>query len=1042
MLKSAEKFRYTPPKNGYPEWNNNPEIFQLNRCEAHATLMPFDTVEEALRGKRQASKNYQSLNGQWKFSFSETPEERSQDFYKANFDSSNWDTIKVPAHWQLQGYDYPQYTNVRYPWSETEDIQPPFAPTKYNPVGQYIQTFTLPKQWEKQPVYIHFEGVESAFYIWVNGEFVGYSEDTFTPAEFDLTPYLQDGENKVAVEVYRWSDASWLEDQDFWRLSGIFRDVYLYTTPIVHVQDFFVQTDLDAQYRDAELKIEAKIRNYLKQTDENIKFSAMLYDQTQNQIMKQPAMLELNMGDQEMREIHTSVFIENPLKWSAEQPNLYTLVLSLEDERGNILETISCKIGFRKFELKDGLMKINGERIVFKGVNRHEFHADKGRAIEYEDMVHDIKLMKQFNINAVRTSHYPNNPYLYELCDQYGLYVIDENNLETHGTWRYGQKELEDTVPGSKPEWTENVLDRCNSMFQRDKNHPSIIIWSLGNESFGGDNFLKMYQFFKDNDPTRLVHYEGVFHYRPSEAASDIESTMYIPPADVERYALEAEASDQPVKPYIICEYSHAMGNSNGNLFKYTELFDQYPILQGAFIWDWRDQALRTKTKDGVEFLAYGGDFGESPHDGNFSGNGLIFADGSITPKLIEVKKCYQNAEFKAIELENGIVQVWNKNLFTNLRDYTLSYEITTDGKRIRTGEVDIDVEPLETKNIELGFNLAGIEEKGEVILTIHLLRKSSTIWAEQGHEVAFEQFILREKEPENKVSQDGSLKVEEGTTDLVISGKNFIVCFQKETGDLSSYRFAGEELLKSPLRPNYWRAMTDNDRGSQLDQRSVTWREAGIKRQLESFTFETSEDQVVVSAKYQLPTSTESTVEVKYTIDLSGEILVDSTLVPGASLPEIPEVGMLFTMDSNFENIDWYGKGPHENYWDKHKSAKIGLYQGKVEEQYVPYLKPQECGNKTDVRWAAVTDERGIGIEITGVPTVEVNVLPYLPAELEEASHQYKLPESDKTVVRVNLKQMGVGGDDSWSQKTHPEFTLYADQTYHYQFKLKAIQK
>ncbi|GIN71838.1 beta-galactosidase [Bacillus sp. J14TS2] len=1042
MLKNAEKFHYTPPKNGYPEWNNNPEIFQLNRCEAHATLMPFDTVEEAVQGQRQASNNYQSLNGQWKFSFSETPKTRILDFYQVDFDSSYWDTIQVPSHWQLEGYDYPQYTNVRYPWSETEDIEPPFAPTKYNPVGQYIQTFTVPDQWQEQPVYIHFAGVESAFYVWVNGELVGYSEDTFTPAEFNLTPYLKEGENKIAVEVYRWSDASWLEDQDFWRLSGIFRDVYLYTTPVIHIQDFFVQTDLDDQYHDAELNIEAKIHNYVKERKANITFGAELYDHNQQQVMKNPALLELHVDQQDVREIHTSVLIENPRKWSAEHPNLYTLVLYLKDDKGNILEAVSCKIGFRKFELKDGLMKINGERIVFKGVNRHEFHADKGRAINYEDMVHDVKLMKQYNINSVRTSHYPNNPYLYELCDQYGLYVIDENNLETHGTWRYGQKELEDTVPGSKPEWTENVLDRCNSMFQRDKNHPSIIIWSLGNESFGGDNFLKMYQFFKDNDPTRLVHYEGVFHYRPSDAASDIESTMYKAPAEVEKYALEAEASDQPAKPYIICEYSHAMGNSNGNLYQYTELFDQYPILQGAFIWDWRDQALRTKTADGIEFLAYGGDFGESPHDGNFSGNGLIFADGTITPKLVEVKKCYQNVEFKAVDLKKGIVQIWNKNLFTNLKEYTLCYEVLVDGKQVRAEEVDIDVAPLKTKNIELNTKSDEIEEEGELILTIRLLTKDSSIWAEIGHEVAFEQFILRGHPLEDEAAQYGSLQVEEGTTEWDIEGENFKVRFQKETGDLVSYQFAGEELLKSPLHPHYWRAMTDNDKGSKLDERSATWREAGANRKVQSFGMETIENQAIVSVNYQLPTLTKSTVEVIYTINQSGEIVVDTTLIPGENLPEIPEVGMLFTMDKKFDNMDWYGKGPHENYWDKNKSAKIGLYQGKVKDQYVPYLKPQECGNKTDIRWASVTDEQGRGLKITGMPRIEVNVLPYLPSELEEASHSYKLPETDKTVVRVNYKQMGVGGDDSWSQKTHPEFTLYADQTYHYQFKLKPIEK
>jgi len=601
------KFVYQPPANGYPEWNNNPDVFQLNRMEAHASMMPFLTLSEALIGDHSASPYYRSLNGIWKFAFAETPDQRIQAFYQSDYDCSEWVDMPVPSHWQLQGYDYPQYTNIRYPWSALEpDLKAPFAPTAYNPVGSYVRTFRVPEAWRDQPVFISFQGVESAFYIWINGELVGYSEDTFTPAEFDITPYLTDGENKLAVEVYRWCDASWLEDQDFWRLSGIFRDVYLYTAPSLHIADFFVRTNLDAEYRDAELQLDVKLANYANLTVDAITVEAQLYDSDKRAILEQPISMTASFRGENDRSIELSTIVANPLLWSAEMPHLYTLVISLIDKDGKLLELVSCRTGFRRFELKDGLMKINGQRIVFKGVNRHEFSPDTGRALSKEDMVRDIQLMKAYNVNAVRTSHYPNQSIWYALCDEYGLYVIDETNLETHGTWSYGQKELiEENIPGSKPEWRANVLDRCNSMFQRDKNHPSIVIWSLGNESYGGDNFIAMHSFLKLSDPTRLVHYEGVFHYKSSESATDIESTMYIKPKDVEQYA-----RNNPQKAYIICEYSHAMGNSCGGLHLYWELFDRYDILQGAFIWDWIDQAIRTKTPEGIEYLAYGGDSG------------------------------------------------------------------------------------------------------------------------------------------------------------------------------------------------------------------------------------------------------------------------------------------------------------------------------------------------------------------------------------------------------------------------------------------------
>jgi beta-galactosidase len=1037
VLILLKKFNYTPPQNGYPEWNNNPEIFQVNRMEAHATLMPFDSVEEALEGNRQVSKHYMNLNGDWKFNFAETPEKRIRDFYKKDFDCSGWNSIKVPGHWQLQGYDYPQYTNVRYPWENTEPLEPPFAPVIYNPVGSYVRTFAIPESWKDKPVYISFQGVESAFYVWVNGDLVGYSEDTFTPAEFDITPYLLDGENKLAVEVYRWCDASWLEDQDFWRMSGIFRDVYLYSTPEAHIYDFSVVTELDDNYENAALKVNAKLLNYYEKDMENLIIEAELYDKEGNKALSQPISMEGVLGKAYPIKINGEALVKRPLKWSAEYPNLYTLVLILKDKNGTIIETESCKVGFRKFEIKDGLMKINGERILFNGVNRHEFSCDKGRAIGYEDMLKDIKLMKEFNINAVRTSHYPNNPLWYELCDEYGLYVIDETNLETHGSWRYGAKEEEPgVVPGSKPQWTGAVIDRCNSMIQRDKNHPSIIIWSLGNEAWGGDNFIKMHDFIKEQDPTRVIHYEGIFHARKWEAASDIESHMY---SKIE--VLESYAKNDPKKPFILCEYSHAMGNSCGNLFKYCDLFEKYPVLQGGFIWDWIDQAIRTKTKDGIEYLAYGGDFNEPRHDGNFSGNGLIFADRTVSPKIYEVKKCYQSVKFEAVDLEKRKIRVHNKFLFTNLNEYELIWNITKNGNVVSKGSLSIDVKPNSNEEFVLDYEFPeknNIEE--EYILTISAIISKNYVWAEKGHEIAFEQFILpaKSKEIESKYNKNQELGFEVENDVVKVLGKEFAIKFNKVTGNMYSYIYKGVELIKEALVPNFWRACTDNDLGNKLQERCAVWRDAGKERELLAFSAKALSKEVNVEAEYVLKNAGNSICKVKYSITGDGEVTIHEMLIPGDRLPEIPEVGMMLIMDKTFENLEWYGKGPHENYWDKALGAKIGIYSGKVQEQFVPYLKPQECGNKTEVRWARVTNNNGLGFLIKGNPLVELNALPYTASILEANDHPYKLPVSDKAVIRINYKQMGVGGDDSWGAKTHADFTLFANRIYEYSYTLK----
>lgn len=1034
------KYQYTPPKNGYPEWNNNPDIFGLNRLPAHAMLLPFESVEEALRGDGKAASSYRSLNGTWKFAFAKNPEKRIQAFHERDFDWNDWADIAVPGHWQLQGYDYPQYTNVRYPWDGNEDIQPPFAPTEYNPVGQYVRTFTVPSEWNGQPVFLSFQGVESAFYVWVNGDLVGYSEDTFTPAEFDITPYLVAGENRLAVEVYRWCDASWLEDQDFWRLSGIFRDVYLYSAPEAHIYDLFVKTDLDNQYRDAEVTIDTTILNYFERPLGTVQVEAMLYDAANRPEFTTPWQVAVHVENREQTQVQFGGRVKNPLKWSAEQPNLYTLVLCVKDAAGAVIETVSCRIGFRKFELKDGLMLINGQRIVLKGVNRHEFSADTGRCATYEDMRTDVILMKSHNINAVRTSHYPNHPAWYDLCDEFGLYLIDETNLETHGSWHYGQKELGTTVPGSRPEWTANVLDRCNSMFQRDKNHPSILIWSLGNESFGGDNFVQMHDYLRAVDPSRIVHYEGITMWRASDAATDIESRMYSPPEEVERYALS-----NPSKPFILCEYSHAMGNSCGGLHKYWEVFDKYPVLQGGFIWDWVDQAIRTTTPEGTEYLAYGGDFGEKPNDGNFCGNGLIFADRTISPKLYEVKKCYQNVKFSADNLAEGSIRIENRHLFTSLSEFELRWEVI-DGDGIREqGQRLVDIAPGESATVTIPMTQASKSSgMDEAWLTVRLILTTDKPWATAGHEVAFEQFALPLQGQVTEVSaarSHSALNMEDGASEVRISGDDFRVVFNKRTGDLVSYQYEGTELLRRAPMPNFWRAYTDNDRGNGHVERCGTWREAGLNRQLKAFVVKQSDGDVTVTCTYQLPTTQDSLCRVVYKVTFDGQVSVVQELIPGHDLPEIPEVGMMFEMDPTFNHIEWFGKGPHPSYWDRQVGARIGTFTGRVSEQFVPYLRPQECGNKTEVRHARVTNDAGVGLDMSSSVPFEWSALPYTPAELESANHVYQLPVSNHTVVRINHKQMGVGGDNSWGARTHPEFTLPANQSYVFRFIFKGVR-
>ena len=1032
-----KKYQYNKPENGYPEWNNNPDIVGLNRIEAHAEIFPFLSAEDAIKNCKELSPHYYSLNGQWKFQIADNPSKRDINFHSMNYDCSQWKEIAVPGHWQLQGYDYPQYTNLRYPWEKTEDIKPPFAPTIYNPVGSYIRYFNIPKKWNDwdTPIYLNFQGVESAFYVWVNGELVGYSQDSFTPAEFDISPYVKEGENKLAVEVYRWCDGSWLEDQDFWRLSGIFRDVYLYTTPNIHIRDLYAKTTLDNSYEDGNLDTQITIHNYREAIGMH-EIIIQLISQENNVVMSQSHSFDL-FGTSQKINIKTS--ISNPFLWSAENPYLYTLLIHVQDDKGQIVEFTSLKVGFRNIEIDGNIMKINGKRLLLHGVNRHEFNCHTGRTITREDMLYDVTLMKQSNINAVRTSHYPNNPYWYDLCDLYGLYVIDETNLETHGSWKYGQKDLGDAIPGSKPEWTSAVLDRCNSMVERDKNHASIIIWSLGNESFGGNNFIIMRDFIKKKDATRLIHYEGVAHSREWMAASEIESTMYNHPEEVEKYAL-----NKPLKPYILCEYSHAMGNSCGNLDEYCKLFLKYPVIQGGFIWDWIDQSICIKDKNGKEIFTYGGDFNEPLHDGNFCGNGLIFANREKSPKLYEVKKCYQKVTIEVVNQNENCYKIKNHFLFTDLQSFHLDWNIQKNGVILVKGSLKLQVQPEGETNFVLNDipELKGVYSD-EFILTFSLNLIAPTIWAKRGYEIAFEQFVLphiMEKIEFDII--DSPIQLEELENEFVIKRNCFKAMLQKSTGDLISYEYLGKELFKQPVRINYWRAYTDNDKGCHLDQITETWRNAGNNKKLTGLRVKQSSNIIQIYAEFDLPTSTISKCYLRYQIVGNGEIEITHILCPGINLPVIPEIGLEFTMESNFQNIKYYGKGPVENYWDRSNGTPLGIYESNVVDEVVPYLKPQECGNRTAVRWMQLINGQDIGIQFKADGGFDFSALPYTSKELLDASHYHQLGESDKSVIKINSVQMGLGGDDSWSAMPHKQYLIYANKTISHTFVFKGLSK
>ncbi|MFI8089680.1 glycoside hydrolase family 2 TIM barrel-domain containing protein [Streptomyces sp. NPDC086080] len=1230
---------------GPPEWNDF-GVFTLNTQPPHTTLMPYADVRQALAGDRTRSPYRLSLDGTWKFAYADRPEDRDPDFHRTDTDDSHWDTVPVPSVWQLHGHDFPVYLNITYPYGgpngRGEEPRPPAAPTRYNPVGQYRRTFTVPRDWAGRRTFLHFEGVKSAHYVWINGELVGYDEDSYTPSEYDITDHLRPGTNQIAVEVYRYADGDWLEDQDMIRLSGIFRSVHLYSTPAVHLRDFRLDTPLNDTYTAAELAVTASVRAYGAAVSGRYTVETQLYDARGHAVWSRPLEQTAELataGAGEDVTVRAAKAVTAPRLWSAEQPNLYTAVLRLRDPGGTVIETLSHRVGFREFAIRDGLMRINGEPASLRGTNRHEMHPARGTALTRADLVEDIGIIKRTNINSVRTSHYPNNPLWYELADEYGLYLVDETNLETHG--------IRSEYPGSHPQWTAACVARARNMVHRDKNHPSVVIWSLGNEAGGGSTFTAMHDWIRSYDDTRVIQYEG--DDRPG--ISDIRSRMYESPARIEQRARDTADT----RPYVMIEYSHAMGNSNGNLKKYWDIVRRHDVLQGGWIWDFADQSLYTpvpartlltesgpaglrgeilatrgtldrdrglsgitvfarddsldltgsltleawitpdvlghhqpviakgdtqyalkqtdrrleffihsagqwiaanwtlpddwtgrehhvagvfdadagtltlyadgvlratrgtdrrpssntaplalasdadnqtrefsgtirrarvyaralsaaelasegrgpgddgvrfwfdaatarterKRPDADRFLAYGGDWGDNPNDGAFVADGIVTADRGHTGKAAEVKRVYQAINATSGD-HPGAVALTNEYLFTNLRDFDGHWELVADGRVVRHGRLtrdQLDVPPRSGKDISLPVRLPKDPVPGtEYFLQLSFTTKEPTKWAKAGFEVARQQLPLDAGSPAVTplpLAGVPALRYEDREKDIRITGRDFSVTLDRGSGTLTSYEAKGVRLITSGPVPNFWRAPTDNDHGNGQHLRNQTWRDAGARRKVTGVTVRALGRRAVeIKVTGTLPTTVESDWSTTYTVFGNGEIKVDNTLHPGAgNLPYLPEVGTLLFLPRRLDRLHYYGRGPEENHWDRNTGTDVGRYTSTVAEQWTPYIRPQENGNKTDVRWAALTDGSGRGLLVSGEPLVEINASHHTPEDLSAGvRHDYQLTPRDAVVLRVNHRQMGVGGDDSWGAHTHDEFKLFADRDYAYTYRLRPL--
>jgi len=1035
-----------------PDWQNQ-QVIGRNKEPGRATAFPHADRESALAGEREKSPWFLSLDGEWKFHWAPDPAARPQEFFRPEFNVAGWDEIPVPGNWQMHGYGVPVYSNIPYPFKKDPPGvmgEPPedFTSFKHrNPVGSYRRTFTVPEAWQGRQVFLQFDGVDSAFYLWINGREVGYSQDSRTPAVFNVTEHLRSGQNVLAAVVYRYSDGSYLEDQDFWRLSGIFRSVFLWSAAELHLRDFLVRTDLDDDYRDATIQVEIEVANF-SDAIKQCSIEAALLDGDDQAV----ALLEIADLAAAARATTTCtsavVRLDNPAKWTAETPNLYKLLLVLKDADGKPLEYTGHDVGFRKVEIKGGQLLVNGRPIYLKGVNRHEHDPVTGHAVSLESMVRDVRLMKQFNVNAVRTSHYPSDPRWYDLCDRYGLYVIDEANIESHGMG-YGAESL-----AKDPEWKEAHLDRVRRMVERDKNHPSVIIWSLGNEAGNGVNFQAAYDWIKKRDPSRPVQYERA----ELEANTDIYCPMYATIDRIVKYA-----SDVQDRPLILCEYAHAMGNSVGNLQDYWDAIESHRQLQGGFIWDWVDQGLLAEVPDGggKKYFAYGGDFGDRPNDGNFCCNGLVQPDRRPNPHLHEVKKVYQSikvepADGKFVvppsggnsrlkpELQTARVRIKNKHFFLNLDRFEAQWLLRSHGEAAAAGTLGrLDVAPQESRVVDVPLPPLG---PGEHLLSVSFVLPEDASWAHAGHRVAWDQFAVGPPEsspPAATPSQGNTPQLADTSDAFLASGDGFAVTIGKLRGEITSYRVGGRELLAAPLAPNFWKVPNDNQYRNRFVERLAAWRDAAGNRTVESVKAEQLAGGAVrVTVEAVLPVGP-SHYRTEYTIRGDGSVTVSAAYEPGKDdLPLLPKFGMTTALAGDLRQVRWYGRGPQETYWDRKTGGEIGVYSRSIEDLVHPYIRAQDTGNRSDVRWVSFTAADGAGLKVTGLEPLNFSAWPFTMADLENAAHDYQLPRRETITVNLDHQLHGVGGDNSWGARTHPEYTLPGGKPYHYTFTLSPLKK
>jgi len=989
-----------------PEWQN-PTINQINREKMHAYFVPNSNSIAALK---QADDRRTTLNGTWKFNLSRNPDRRPIDFFKTNFNSNSWKTIQVPGSWELQGFDSPIYTDVQYPFP----ARPPYVPVDYNPVGSYLREFTIPQNWKKQDVILHFDGVESAFYCWVNGVRVGYSEDSRLSAEFNITKYLRDGKNTLAVEAYRFSDGSYLENQDYWRYSGIERNVWLISRPRVRIQDFEIRSKLCNGFKDGDFGLTLTLN--ANQFEKGTSAQVEVFD-TKNQLIFANKKSFPRAGGS----IEFDKMFKDVLPWTAETPNLYRIQVSTVSPANKVTEAFVHKFGFRNVEIKNGMLQVNGVPIKIKGVNRHEHDPIKGRSISVETMIQDIKLMKQFNINAVRCSHYPNYSEWYELCDKYGLYLVGEANIESHGMEALDMDSLT-----RHPDWAIPFHERMERMVERDKNITSIIIWSLGNESGYGKNFEDLYSWTKKRDKSRLVQYEG----SGQKGVSDIYCPMY-----ARIHALRLHTNERQTRPLIMCEYAHSMGNSTGNFKDYWDLIYKYDQLQGGFIWDWVDQTFARKDEKGLDIWAYGGDLGYVgiKNDSNFCANGLVAADRKLHPHIWEVKKVYQPVYFETVPLSDNQFRIFNRFDYISLNAYDFNWKVKADGRIVASGNMkmpEIKAHQSAVVKLDLPENL--VEPNVEYFLTIEATTKEETELVPVGHMVAWEQFMLPITVVETiKPTIDGKVSLGETANDILVTGASFSVNFSKINGEITSLKYNEKEYLIEGLKPNFWRALTDNDVANGMGERCVIWKDAGSNLVLNNCSKVSSLQSITLEMSYTMP-KVSSQMVLRYEVFANGTIKVSYQFIPGElPLPEMPKVGMRMVLKGEFDQMQWLGRGPQENYSDRNSGAAIDLYKASVWEQFHAYIRAQETANKTDVRWMLLQNKSGEGVLIKGSEPLNVScwnfmqeAIEYLPFDIMR-KHGGSVEKKDLVWVNIDLAQQGVGGDTTWGAKTHSEYTI-----------------